>query len=34
MRRGLPGIGLIYAFGSLILGYVAAWLGMILASKS
>lgn len=34
MRRGLPGIGLLYAFGSLILGYLAAWLGRVIALKA
>ncbi len=34
VRRGLPWTGLVYALGSLILGYVAAWLGMAVASKS
>ncbi len=34
MRRGLPGVGLLYAFGSLVLGYVAAWLGMVIASRA
>ena len=33
VRRGLPGIGLLYAFGSLILGYAAVWLGMTVASR-
>jgi fluoride exporter len=34
MRRGLPVIGLLYAFGSLIVGYAAAWLGMIIATRA
>jgi CrcB protein len=34
VRRGLPWTGLICAIGSLILGCVAAWLGMVIASKS
>ena len=33
MRRGLPAIGLVYAFGSLVIGYFAAWLGMVIAAK-
>jgi CrcB protein len=32
-RRGLPGVGLLYAIGSLILGYAAVWLGMAAASR-
>lgn len=34
VRRGSPWTGLLYAFGSLIGGYVAAWLGIVVASKS
>lgn len=33
MRRGLPVIGLVYAFASLVIGYFAAWLGMVIAAK-
>lgn len=33
MRRGLPAIGLLYACGSLVLGYLAAWLGMVIAAR-
>jgi CrcB protein len=33
VRRGIPWTGLFYALGSLIIGYFAAWLGMVLASK-
>ncbi|MEO8662801.1 MAG: fluoride efflux transporter CrcB [Bryobacteraceae bacterium] len=33
-RRGLPWIALLNAFGSLILGYVAVWLGIAVASRS
>jgi fluoride exporter len=34
MRRGLPAIGLLYAFGSLIVGYLAAWFGMLVAARA
>ena len=33
IRRGLPWIGILYAFGSLILGYAAVWFGMAVASR-
>lgn len=33
-RRGLPWIGLANALGSLILGYIAVWLGMVVASRA
>ncbi len=33
VRRGLPWVSLLNAFGSLILGYVAVWFGMAVASR-
>lgn len=34
VRRGLLWIGILNAFGSIVLGYVAVWLGMAAASRS
>ncbi len=34
VRRGLPSNGLLYAVGSLVLGYIAVWLGMVAASRA
>ena len=34
MRRGLSSIALVYSVGSLILGYVAVWLGMTIVSRT
>ncbi len=34
MRRGMPLVALGYSVGSLVLGYVAVWLGMTIASRT
>lgn len=33
VRRGMPWMGALYAVGSLILGYAAVWIGMVLAGR-
>lgn len=34
VRQGVPWIGLLNAFGSIVSGYIAVWLGTVVASRS